>query len=171
MNLAQDARARPGHKRAPPSRRAGARMSPPRSPSFFDNVGLPPAAEAGEAPPARARGSADGGPSSPPGCAAPPAASPSLGRSPSVGSFLDLREANIADDPPRGGAAGSSGRSSGARESESGEDGAAASGACTPRAAPCIALPRQNAELLRHFAIGARPAARRAAPRARRGAG
>ena len=65
--------------------------------------------------------------------------------------LLDLREVNIEDAPtpqlpppglPRV-----------AVPQRPADEAATAS---TPRAAPCIALPRQNAELLRHFAIGAR---------------
>jgi hypothetical protein len=76
-----------------------------------------------------------------------------LSHADSFSSFLDLREANIADDSPLAG----DDRERGARpppaEPSAAEDGESVQ--ATPRAAPCIALPRQNAELLRHFAIGA----------------
>ena len=74
-------------------------------------------------------------------------------RSPSMGKLLlDLREVNIEDapapqQPPQGLPSVAAPRRP--------ADEVAAIAASTPRAAPCIALPRQNAELLRHFAIGA----------------
>jgi hypothetical protein len=132
---------------------------------FYDNVGLPRDADGSPAV-GRAGGNDDDGPSP-----TSPAGAPQMARSPSVGAFLDLREVNIADDPPRGGGsegragngggASGSGSGNGGGESSNGGGGGGAGDAAdatTPRAAPCIALPKQNAELLRHFAIGAAPA-------------
>lgn len=122
---------------APPRRGWGAAaMSSPGG--FYDNVGLPDE-DSGTPPAAPAR------------VTSPP---PSMPRSPSMGKLLlDLREVNIEDAPapqlpPLG-------LLRVAAPQRSADEGAAAT-ASTPRAAPCIALPRQNAELLRHFAIGAR---------------
>jgi hypothetical protein len=128
--------------------------------SFYDNVGLPRDADGSPAVGPAGGGDEDGSPSSSAG-----GERPQMPRSPSVGAFLDLREVNIADDPPRcGGSEGRAGNGGGASGSGSGGgdscDGGGGGGAgdaaeaTTPRAAPCIALPKQK-ELLRHFAIGA----------------
>lgn len=80
----------------------------------------------------------------------------------SVGSFLDLRDVNIADELAEAGGSGSG--ASSARGSEAGD-------ASTPRAAPSIALPKQNRKSLTHFAIGApraRPSRALTPPRHRR---
>ena len=104
---------------------------------FYDNVGLP--GEDGEADAAQR-----------PATVTSP---PTMTRSPSTGKLLlDLREVNIEDapasqQPPPG--------LTSVAVPPRAADEVAASAASTPRAAPCIALPRQNAELLRHFAIGA----------------
>ena len=70
---------------------------------------------------------------------------PSLPRNVSVGSFLDLRDVNIAADELVEDEAG-------AEERRCSSDGRCE--AATPRAAPCISLPKQNRESLTHFAIG-----------------
>ena len=137
---------------------------PPAAPSFYANTTL---GNGGFSP----GGSEDGGAHLSRLCtggaaeATSSGAAPQLSRSGSVGAFLDLREVNISDDPPlrpvssspRGGAA------EGVPRPEAAAPPADDAAASTPRAAPCIALPKQNAELLRHFAIGAAP--RRAARR------
>ena len=112
---------------------------------FYDNVGLPDEPDAQQRP------------------AAVTASPPAMTRSPSMGKLLlDLREVNIEDAPaPQQPPPGLPSVAAPRRPA----DEVAASAASTPRAAPCIALPRQNAELLRHFAIGARRGTPRAAPR------
>ena len=109
---------------------------------FYDNVGLP-----GEGADADAL-------QRPAAVTSPPA----MTRSPSTGKLLlDLREVNIEDAPaPQQPPPGLPSVAAPRRPA----DEVAAMAASTPRAAPCIALPRQNAELLRHFAIGARRATR-----------
>ena len=76
---------------------------------------------------------------------------PGLPRSQSLGSFLDLRDVNITEDGE-----GSVGGARAAPRCATGKGPVV-----TPRAAPCIALPKQNRETLRHFAIGARVAPKR----------
>jgi hypothetical protein len=103
----------------------------------------------------RIRTGSEASPSSSPSPPPPAGCSPQMPRSASVGSFLDLRDVNIADDTPR----------VPCDEGGGGALGAAPRDASTPRAAPCIALPKQNAELLRHFAIGAAAFSTRGAAR------
>ena len=62
------------------------------------------------------------------------------------GSFLNVTDANIEQGGLDDGAPSSSQAAEGNHM-----DGAAS----TPRAAPCIALPKQHHEALRHVAIGA----------------
>lgn len=107
----------------------------------------------------RIRTGSEASPSSSPSPPPPAGCSPQMPRSASVGSFLDLRDVTIADDTPRAPCDEGGGGALGAAQRDEGHD------ASTPRAAPCIALPKQNAELLRHFAIGAAAFSTRGAAR------